>query len=134
MEGKSSRIARTQTIHQNERDRPPAFTRVCDMTYHLILGVLWASLGLIILLFDPPWIRNNLRQNTELSGWLALVLAAYNGVRWFGYRSVRAGRRAVPEPSRGRERTRKQSVETANSPNPDFIFDEKPRKGGDPPS
>jgi hypothetical protein len=102
------------------------------MAYNLVLGVFWAFLGIIILLFDPPWIRQYLRQNTELSGWVALILAAYNGVRWFSNRSAQAARRAAQEASRERERTHKRSGEAAPGLNPDFIFEEKPRERGTP--
>ncbi len=103
------------------------------MVHNLILAVIWTIVGLLILLGQPGWIERYLQDRTQLAGWVALLLAAFNFVRWFSYRSARASRRAAEQASLEREQGRGRIRHEEEPPNPDFDFGPKPPEEGPPP-
>jgi hypothetical protein len=86
-----------------------------------LMAVMWLVLGVAVLVTDPPGMR--IPGINISAGWAALVLAAYNAVRWWSLRSDRR-RRAAAEIERHRRARR--PVEPEAERNPDFIFDEPP--------
>jgi hypothetical protein len=94
-------------------------------TWRLIAALLWLVLGVVVLVTDPPQFRFHFFGTPISSGWAALLLAAYNGVRWWGLRSDFVRRRAAEERER-RRAPRRPPDASAPERNPDFIFDEPP--------
>ena len=97
---------------------------------NLILAGFWAIVGLV--LFWPGWMIPGqdvvYLPGTKLPlGWIALVLAAYNVVRWRlqsgESRRQRAWQEAMTELHR---RRRRQDVTT--EPDPNFMFTDEPPK------
>jgi hypothetical protein len=96
-------------------------------TWRLIWTGLWLVLGVAVLIADPPQLRFQLFGTAVSSGWAALLLAAYNGVRWWGLRAAALRRRAAEEMERRRS-PRRRPDEPESERNPDFIFDDPPEK------
>jgi hypothetical protein len=93
--------------------------------WNLVMAGLWLVLGLGILVTDPPDLRFRFAGVSISSGWAALILAAYNAVRWWSLRSAMMRRRAAEEMERHRP-PRRAPGEPEPERNPDFIFDEPP--------
>jgi hypothetical protein len=94
-------------------------------TLKLVLAVLWTVAGVAILVADPPSLRFRLGDTRFSAGWVALLLGAYNGARWWGVRSADRRRRAAEEMQRHRP-PRRPPGEPEPDRNPDFIFDDPP--------
>jgi hypothetical protein len=93
-------------------------------TFHLIMGVVWLVMGVAILVTDPPGLRLT-RIGLDVSGgWVAILFAAYDGVRWWSLRSSYQRRRAAGEMER--HRPDRRPADPRQERNPDFIFDEPP--------
>jgi hypothetical protein len=93
---------------------------------NLIFGIVWLIAGVAILVWQAV-------TNTPVlyvpglgisSGYLALVLAAYNLVRWYSIRSYRRQRKEAEElwQRRQREHRAAQRAERDEAPNPEFDF------------
>jgi hypothetical protein len=95
-------------------------------TLHLIMAVVWLVLGVAILLTDPPQLHFQFGGLDFSAGWAALVLAAYDAVRWWSLRSTYLRRRADEDLERRRPERRPDEPERER--NPDFIFEEPPDK------
>jgi hypothetical protein len=93
-------------------------------TFHLIMAAAWLVGGVAILVADPPDLRMRLGGVNLSAGWAALVLAAYNLVRWWSLRSSYQRRRAAEEMARHRPGRRRGEPEPER--NPDFVFDDPP--------
>jgi hypothetical protein len=91
-------------------------------TFHLIMALVWLVLGLAILGTDPPNLRFSFGGVSFSAGWAALLLAAYDAVRWWSLRTAYVRRRAAEEISKHRPERRPGEPEPER--NPDFIFDE----------
>jgi hypothetical protein len=103
--------------------------------YNLVLMVIWLAIAVIILAPEgvaPPKLRQQFGGPLQLPvAILALVLAAYNGVRWWAYRSLVRNRPAAPVNPlaiRRRETDRGEDEER----NPDFDFTTGPGREGPP--
>jgi hypothetical protein len=101
--------------------------------YNLFLAGIWAVLGLCLLVYHALQPDNQMAfniGNTHVSlGLVALALAAYNLLRWWGRRASHLARRPREDTKRIREladRDRKFR-ESGREPDPNFIFDEPPR-------
>jgi hypothetical protein len=87
-----------------------------------VMALLWAALGVALIVADPPGTHF---PGTNVSlGWAALLLAAYNLVRWWSQRSARLRQQAAEEIERHRPQRRRGEPEPER--NPDFIFDDPP--------
>ena len=65
--------------------------------FHLIMAAVWLVLGVAILVTDPANLRLT-RFGLDVSvGWIALLFAAWDGVRWWSLRSANLRRRAAEE-------------------------------------
>jgi hypothetical protein len=95
---------------------------------NLILGLAWLAIGVWMLWADytGQGLGWRIRFFPELSvGWLLLVLALYNFVRWY---SIRAGQRARAEEERAawlRRAPRRRDREDV-TPDPNFQFTDEP--------
>ncbi|MCS6851460.1 MAG: hypothetical protein NZ700_09880 [Gemmataceae bacterium] len=97
---------------------------------NLLLAVLWASLGAAILVYHqahPDAPLADIRGTGISAGWLAVLLAIYNLVKWFSLRS----RSAPRETSAPRHHIRPRDEDRPR--NPDFIFDDPEPKGPEQP-
>jgi len=93
-------------------------------TFHLIMAAVWLVLGVAILWTDPPEWKFTIGGIHFSAAWAALVLAAYDAVRWWSLRSAYLRRRAAEEINKHRPARRPGEPEAAR--NLDFIFDEPP--------
>jgi hypothetical protein len=101
--------------------------------YNLLLAGIWAALGVCLLIYNAVQPDNAMtfrlgEANVSL-GWVALALAAYNLLRWWGRRAAYLARRQREETKRMRDladRDRKFR-EAGREPDPNFIFDDPPR-------
>lgn len=93
-------------------------------TIHLIMGAVWLVLGIAVLVTDPPGLRLTSFGLNVSGGWVALLFAAYDGIRWWGLRSAYQRRRAAEELER--RRTERHTTGPQGERNPDFVFDEPP--------
>jgi type VI protein secretion system component VasK len=100
------------------------------MKLRLLLAAVWLGTALWIFVADPPTIRERFGEQTALVGAIALMLAVWNVVRWWGYESERRRRQAEAEEERRREREHRRR-EPEEEPNPDFQFNDPPER---PPS
>jgi hypothetical protein len=97
------------------------------MNLSLILAAFWVVMAVVAFSYDLRIWGINIP-----AGWLALVLAGYNLVRWWARRS--AGQRArEAEQAAQRRPTRREPADAERERNPDFIFDEPPREQAPPP-
>jgi hypothetical protein len=100
--------------------------------YNLILAGIWAVLGCCLLIYHALEPNNKMAfvvGDARISlGWVALALAAYNLLRWWGRRASDRARRQREETKRMRDladRDRKFR-ESGRTPDPNFMFDEPP--------
>jgi hypothetical protein len=94
-------------------------------TFHLIMTAVWLVMGIAIVVTDPPSLRLTRFGLEHVSaGWVALIFAAYDGVRWWSLRSAYRRRQAAAEIERRQPERRPASPQGER--NPDFIFDEPP--------
>ena len=99
------------------------------MSYSWVLAVFWFVLGVVILYLDPPQFHFRLGEGTYSAGWAAFILAAYNFVRWWSYRSARDLRLRQEQDARRRKEL--HAAQEGPPPNPEFrLGDEPPRPGG----
>jgi hypothetical protein len=94
-------------------------------TIYQIAAISWLVIGVVLLIAGPEWLYFNFLGNRVPSGWAALLLAVYCGVRWWGLRSAYIRRGAAEEMERRRP-PRRRPDEPEPERNPDFIFDEPP--------
>jgi hypothetical protein len=92
--------------------------------FHLIMGAVWLVLGVVVLVTDPPGLRLTRFGLDVSAGWVALLFAAYDGLRWWSLRSAYQRRLAAEELER--HRPERRSAPPQGERNPDFIFDEPP--------
>jgi hypothetical protein len=95
-------------------------------TFHLIMAFVWLVLGVAILSTDPPDLHFRFGGLDFSAGWVALVFAAYDAVRWWSLRSAALRRCAAEELERHRPPRRAGEPEPER--NSDFIFDEPPQE------
>jgi hypothetical protein len=94
---------------------------------NLIFGILWLVAGVAILAWqyvtNTPLLYINFGFPFS-SGWLALMLGAYNLVRWYSIRSYRRQRQEAEElwQRRQREHREAERAERNEVPNPEFDF------------
>jgi hypothetical protein len=93
-------------------------------TFHLIMGAVWLVMAVAILVTDPPGLRLTRFGLDVSAGWVALLFAAYDAVRWWGLRSAYVRRLAAEEMLRRRPESRPAAPPAER--NPDLVFDEKP--------
>jgi hypothetical protein len=103
------------------------------MKLHLILAVFWIVTGVMVLVLDPPQMQLRLGGTAISTGWIAFLLALYNLMRWWSYRSALAARQAAEEAAKERERAHRKAKDGEAERNPDFIFDDSPRNEGNVP-
>jgi hypothetical protein len=100
---------------------------------NLILAFVWLGLGVFLLWADatgngPGW-RIRFTDNVSV-GWLLIVLAAYNLVRWY---TIRASRRARAEDEKAEwlRRAPRRRRDTGDvTPDPNFQFTDEPPPPG----
>jgi hypothetical protein len=94
---------------------------------NLIFGILWLLAGVAILVWqfvtNTPLFYINVGFPFS-TGWLALMLGAYNFVRWYSIRSFRRQRKEVEEEWQRRQREHRaaERAEREEAPNPEFDF------------
>src|SRR6516164_8607584 len=98
---------------------------------NLLLACIWAVLGIALLAADylMPDAAAPRIFGTDLSwGWVALLLAFYNLVRWYGRWSMLKVQNARKERERRAEYARRDREfrESGRERDPNFIFDESP--------
>ena len=97
------------------------------MNFNLLLAVVWLAVGVLLLVwqwYDPNAPSRSIL-NTGISwGWLALLLALYNLVRWWAGRSAAAERRLEAE-ARARYH-REHHPRPVQEPDPTFDFSKPP--------
>ena len=94
------------------------------MAISWMLALVWLAIGAAILWYDPPQFRIAIGSGSFSTGWAALVLAAYNLVRWWSYKSAQARRREAqqaPTSTPGRSAGGREPEY-----NPEFQFDDAP--------
>jgi hypothetical protein len=97
---------------------------------NLIWGILWLVAGVAILVWqtvtNTPLFYINIGFPLS-SGWLAMMLGAYNFVRWYSIRSYRRQRQEAEElwQRRQREHREAERAERNEPPNPDFDFSKR---------
>ena len=94
---------------------------------NLIFGIVWLIAGVAILVWQAVTNTPLLYINVGFpfsSGYLALVLGAYNLVRWYSLRSYRRQRKEAEElwQRRQREHRAAERAERDEAPNPEFDF------------
>jgi hypothetical protein len=94
---------------------------------NLYMAVFWAFLGGTILFLDGQAgrVRWALPLSTESPvsvGWLALLLAGYNLLRWWVSRGMEANRRLMAAEAERREREQRRKRAEPGERNPDFDF------------
>jgi hypothetical protein len=97
---------------------------------NLILGILW--LGIAIAIFAHDYSTGEVRWrivglNISL-GWVVLLLAAYNFVRWYGQRAMREDQEAIRLAHEARHRHVPRREREPREPDPTFDFGDKPPK------
>jgi hypothetical protein len=101
--------------------------------YNLFLAGIWTALGVGLLIYHAVQPNNAMAfrfGDTNVSlGWVALALAVYNLLRWWGRRASYSARQQQEEFQRRREVARRDREFRASGqePDPNFIFDEPPR-------
>src|SRR5262245_51050869 len=77
--------------------------RGSTMRVNLIMAMCWIILGVPLVILgliedDGGNIRvGNSQIDVQFMGWMALVLAAYNLLRWYASRAVRGSRQSIRE-------------------------------------
>jgi hypothetical protein len=101
---------------------------------NLFLACIWALLGIGLLAADyfMPDAGSPRVFGTDLSwGWVALLLAFYNLVRWYGRWSIWKSENARKDRERRTEYARRDREfrESGRQRDSNFIFDESPDAG-----
>ncbi len=102
------------------------------VNFNLLLALFWLVLGGALLLWPLLDARapDLTIWGTGISaGWLALLMAAYNLVRWWSVRSFQAQRRLLEEEMIRRRRESRSSP--PSEPDPTFDFTRPPPEGGE---
>jgi hypothetical protein len=101
---------------------------------NLILALFWLMLGVLLLLdpyvgakADPGWFIRIGKSQVPV-GWLCLLLALYNSVRWWMTRHSRAARWRQREVARREELKRRlrSSKDVEKAVDPNFQFTDQP--------
>jgi hypothetical protein len=102
------------------------------MIYNLILAVLWLLLGLALLVGHVLFTEHAFRASVlgVPAGWLALVLAAYNLLRWWVHY---AARRRPPPALISRPRPAREPAPRVPDPTFDFTDPSPGGEAGAPP-
>ena len=114
-------------MQEDERRNEPAEARVIN----LILAFIWAVVGVGLIVYhattNDQWGRIHLIDGNFSMGWAALVLCAYNLVRYWARRMMLAHRRLQDEMRfRRAEMLAKKPRPQYGDPNPDFMFTDEP--------
>jgi hypothetical protein len=96
----------------------------------LVLGIIWLLIGVVLLAWhaftNDPRMRLPFAGNLSL-GWLALVLAAYNFVRWWSQRALQQEQRRLQFLKAKIERSHWDERRAAyDNPDPTFQFHDEP--------
>jgi hypothetical protein len=116
-------------------------TLVAGHLMNLLFGIVWVIAGVAILVWqfatNTPLFYINVGFPFS-TGWLALMLGAYNFVRWYSIRSYRRQRKEAEETWQRRQREHRagERAEREEAPNPEFDFgNPKPAEpDGSPPA
>jgi hypothetical protein len=98
----------------------------------LILAAVWLVLGIALLagpwLSGDPAARPPFGESATTAGWVALLLALYNLVRWWSARSYARQRRAEQEAAdrQAAQLRARRPAEPMPEPDPNFNFTETP--------
>lgn len=89
---------------------------------NLVMGIVWlaGAVALFVYEYRTGDRRSHIRGTDLSAGWLLLVLAAYNLVRWYSARSYRAEQRALFEAQAARMRQIRDRDRPPPDPNLDF--------------
>jgi hypothetical protein len=98
---------------------------------NLYLAILWFVAG-IALYFVVDRAENPVRSFPLPLSALAALLCLYNLVRWWGWRTMRANRRAG-DAAYSQWRPRIRRADDAAQPNPELHFSDAPPPAGDEP-
>jgi hypothetical protein len=102
--------------------------------YNLILAAIWLFLAVLLLAPEDaiaPKLAKNLGGPLKLPvAILALVLTAYNVVRWWSFRSLSRGR-TTPAPNPLAPRRDREGEEYERNPELDFLSEDKEKQSGD---
>jgi len=99
------------------------------MNFNLILGLAWLAAGVALIVWDAtaggpaPYLRG---PNNLSLGWVMLLLAGYNLLRWYAGRRRGPRRDPVHEMLEARRRARRERPEPPGPPDPNFIFTDEP--------
>ncbi len=99
--------------------------------FSLILAAAWLVIGAGLVIWSqlhPEAPGLQIRGTSLSAGWLFLLLAAYNLVRWWAARAARAARNVQDEAARRRPFNRQTTLER----NPVFDFDSARRDREEP--
>ncbi len=96
------------------------------MKISAILAGFWLLVGATLLVADPQELQVRVGGQSYSAGWVALLLAAWNLVRWWSVRSSGRQQRASDEAARRRERARREREVPPEERNPDFQFEDPP--------
>ena len=98
---------------------------------NLVLALVWGLFGIVLIAYhsytgDPRWRAHLIGGDLSL-GWAALLICAYNLVRYYFYRMVLADRRAAEELRiRRAQILARKPPPQYGEPNPDFRFSDEP--------
>src|SRR5262249_46341423 len=105
--------------------------RGSTMRVNLIMAMCWIILGVPLVILgliesDGGNIRVGDSQiAVQFMGWMALVLAAYNLLRWYASRAVRDPRKSTRKEMRRRMQASAEATAEKKVTNPEFTFDDK---------
>jgi hypothetical protein len=107
-------------IRESKNPMGPALNLLLAVVWLVVAGVCFA-----ISWSDP---KGRALGITDFSvGWVALILCAYNLLRWWAERSSAANRRSLREVSaRRRSRDAENQAGTKPTPDPNFDFTDRP--------
>ena len=118
-------IAKEATNHDNSGMNP--------MLVNFVLFLIWIGVGLTFLIFGPMFAPNSFKgtQHEMYMGFIALLLAIWNLMRWWMTFSARRTRQRMEDNYRERLGP---TAEKDPPPivNPEFKFDEPPSSGMKP--
>ncbi len=104
-------------------------------SYNLVLAAIWLFLAVLLLAPEDaiaPKLAKNLGGPLKLPvAILALVLAVYNIVRWWAYRSLARGQAAPTAPNPLAPRRDREDEEYERNPEFDFQSQERDEESGD---
>lgn len=103
------------------------------MYVNLVLMVVWLAVGVALLLWqwvNPQNPYANFWGSGLSVGWVAILLAVYNLVRWCADRAYRARQEAAREAQYPRQRD-EHAPRPPQKPDPNFNFSDRPPKPED---